>query len=381
MANLKIVADENMPAVEAMFGMAGEVVRVNGRTLQPEQLKDADILLVRSITQVNAQLLSQADHLKMVGTATIGVDHVDQAVLTARGIRFASAPGCNAAGVVEYVIAALANLLYEQGRELTHLTVGIVGVGNVGGLLAKRLSAAGIKLLLNDPPRASREPEGRFVPLQQVLQQADIVCLHTPLIKTGAWPTQHLLNANELNMLKTDAILLNAGRGPVIDNQALQQVLAARPDLTAVLDVWEHEPSVDAALADQVAIATPHIAGYSLEGKLRGTYMLRQAAAQWFDLPDVAAFESFLPNADIQRIRVSGSISLRDVTRTIYDPYADDRAMRKTLQCDNQPVMFDRLRKTYPVRREFASVVLETCDPQQAHYWQSLGFSVEITPE
>lgn len=380
MANLKIVADENMPAVEAMFGMVGEVVRVNGRTLQPEQLKDADILLVRSITQVNAQLLNRADHLKMVGTATIGVDHVDQAVLTARGIRFASAPGCNAAGVVEYVIAALANLLYEQGRELTDLTVGIVGVGNVGGLLAKRLSAAGIKLLLNDPPRASREPDGGFVSLQQVLQQADIVCLHTPLIKTGAWPTQHLLNTDELSMLKTDAILLNAGRGPVIDNQALQQVLAARPDLTAVLDVWEHEPSVDAALADQVAIATPHIAGYSLEGKLRGTYMLRQAAAQWFDLPDVAAFESFLPNADIQRISVSGSISLRDVTRTIYDPFADDRAMRRTLHGNDQPMAFDRLRKTYPVRREFASVVLETCDPQKAHYWQSLGFSVEIKP-
>ena len=373
---LKIVADENMPAVEAMFSGVAEVHRCAGRALSDDQLADADVLLVRSVTQVNKELLSQARSLKMVGTATIGVDHIDQAYLAAKNIPFFSAPGCNADSVVDYVLTALFALLNHQAKDIREQNVGIVGVGNVGGRLAARLRAMGVNVLCNDPPKQQQGGVG-FVNLEYLVQQADIICLHTPLTRKGDWPSYHLLDEQVLRNLKPGAILLNAGRGPVIDNQALLSVKRERPDLHLVLDVWEHEPEVNDQLASLVDIATPHIAGYSLEGKLRGTYMLRQQLSKLFALPDPKPLEAYLPAPAIFNIEISDQMSPYQIMRIVYDIYQDDRAMRKTLSGPDQPILFDTLRKNYPVRREFSSLqVTLVSGASDADYIRHLGFQV-----
>lgn len=370
---LLIVADENMPAVEALFGHLGDIRRVAGRTLSAAQVKDADILLVRSVSQVNEQLLA-GSRVRFVGTATIGTDHVDTDWLAQQGIHFSAAPGCNAEAVVDYVLASLAWQAEQQGFNLQERKVGIVGVGNVGGRLAHRLSALGIELLLNDPPRA--EQEAGFVELEQLLSEADIICMHTPLVKVGPHPSYHLLNAERLAMLKPGAILLNAGRGPAIDNQALLELMPTRPDLTLILDVWEHEPLVDDALAQYCEIATPHIAGYSLDGKIRGSWMLYDAWCQLTGQGEAPPLIDFLPPSSLGGIKLNDDAQLLDLIRLCYDPYRDDRALRRTLHLSPEArrQAFDRLRKTYPVRRELATLQLEPASPAQQALFAAAGF-------
>lgn len=403
---LKIVADENIPALESMFGAGSakhiQIQRVAGREMTAAQLEDADVLLVRSITQVNQALLNNARRIKMVGTATIGTDHVDQAYLLDRGIPFFNAPGCNADAVVEYVLTVIHNILHDRKAVLKDLTVGIIGVGNVGGRLYERLRLLGIKLLINDPPRQhsevpsegeSKEQSGEpfsgqpgkkpgkksFVDLQTVLQQSDIICMHTPLVKKGLWPTQHLIAEEELMVLKAGAVLINAGRGPVIDNQALLACLKQRDDLTVVLDVWENEPFLEPALVEKTLIATPHIAGYSYDGKLRGTHMLRCRFAEIFGLAQPKPLAEFLPQASIHRVDVTNNVAIHDLMNLVYDPFRDDRALRKTLRCHDQPQQFDLLRKNYPVRREFASMTVSgISDTDKANMLKNLGFTVEL---
>ncbi|SFG20656.1 4-phosphoerythronate dehydrogenase [Neptunomonas qingdaonensis] len=395
---LKIVADENIPALESMFGAGSashiQIQRVAGREMSAAQLEDADVLLVRSITQVNQALLNNARRIKMVGTATIGTDHVDQAYLLDRGIPFFNAPGCNADAVVEYVLTVIHNILHDRKAVLKDLTVGIIGVGNVGGRLYERLRLLGVKLLINDPPRQhseapcagepkeqSKEQSGKksFVDLQTVLQQSDIICMHTPLVKEGLWPTQHLVREEELMALKPGAVLINAGRGPVIDNQALLACLQQRDDLTVVLDVWENEPRLEPALVERTLIATPHIAGYSYDGKLRGTHMLRCRFAEVFGLAQPKPLADYLPQALIHRVAVTNDVAIHDLMNLVYDPFRDDRALRKTLSCHDQPQQFDLLRKNYPVRREFASMTVSgISDTDKANMLKNLGFTVEL---
>ncbi|MBY4678109.1 4-phosphoerythronate dehydrogenase PdxB [Marinobacterium arenosum] len=370
---LLIVADENMPAVEQMFGHLGTVRRLPGRTLSATQVADADLLLVRSVSRVDGGLLA-GSKVRFVGTATIGTDHVDQAWLAGQGIAFSAAPGCNADAVVDYVLSSLSHLAAERGFSLADKTVGIVGVGNVGGRLQARLQALGIKVLLNDPPRAEHEPG--FVSLEQLIAEADILCLHTPLTRGGDYPTHHLFDAERLAQLKPGAILLNAGRGPVIDNRALLARLDARQDLTLVLDVWEHEPVVDRALAAHCAIATPHIAGYSLDGKIRGTYMLYQAWCRSQGRQPEQPLAHYLPPAPVSLLALGEQADTLDPVRLCYDPYRDDRALRQTLHLPPQAraEAFDRLRKQYPVRREFSTLNLRGGDAAQRQWLAGLGF-------
>ncbi|SIS62481.1 4-phosphoerythronate dehydrogenase [Neptunomonas antarctica] len=375
---LKIVADENIPALESMFGHDVLLQRVAGRSMTAEHIKDADVLLVRSITQVNEGLLEKATQLKMVGTATIGTDHIDQHYLADRGIPFFNAPGCNADAVVEYVLTVIHNTLFEKGMELAGLTVGIVGVGNVGGRLYERLRKLGINVLINDPPRERQGDEG-FVNLETVLQQADILCLHTPLVKDGERPTYHLLAEKQLSTLKSGVLLINAGRGPVIDNDALLTFLEQRDDLTVVLDVWEDEPRLNPLLVARTQIATPHIAGYSYDGKLRGTHMLRCRFSEVFGVAQPEPLSSYLPQASVHQVHVTNDVAIHDLMNLVYDPYRDDRALRKTLFGDNQPQQFDLLRKNYPIRREFSSLeVLGVTDRSLANCLKNLGFTVNL---
>ncbi len=374
--HLTIVADENIPALAPLFQRFGTLRTCAGRNMRAEDLQDADVLLVRSVTRVNQNLLAGTP-VRFVGTATIGTDHIDQDWLGQQGIGFSSAPGCNADSVVEYVLSSLLQLAFEQRFNLLDKVVGIVGVGNVGGRLQQRLQALGIGVRLCDPPRQAAEG-GDFIPLDQVLDEVDILALHTPLIRTGDWPTYHLLNADNLTRLKPNAILLNAGRGPVIDNHALLEVSRVRPDLTLIMDVWEHEPAVCTELAERCAIATPHIAGYSLDGKIRGTWMLYRSLCQHFGLPAETELEEVLPAPSVQALTLTDAEDLLTPARLIYDPYRDDRAFRKILHLPDteQRLAFDRLRREYPERREYSTLRLAIEDNAPGRRLSAMGFAV-----
>lgn len=374
--HLTILADENIPGLHALFGDYARLVVKPGRALVAADLVDVDVLLIRSITQVDRALLAQANRLQAVATATIGTDHVDQALLAERGVAFYNAPGCNAVAVCEYVLTVLFHLVGDLAR-LQMLTVGIVGVGNVGGRLQQRLQRLGVRVLLNDPPRQARGESG-FCELTSLLAEADIVCLHTPLTRHGPHASYHLFGEAQLRQLKPGALLINAGRGAVVDNQALLARLQEDPAVQAVLDVWEDEPRVDPALMARVQLATPHIAGYSLEGKWRGTHMLRAALATQFGWPVPAPLVDYLPTPEVCQVTLSASASVNSVLAWVYDPRRDDRALRLSLADADPGQQFDRLRKTYPVRREFAALQVIAATPEQADLLSRLGFHCQI---
>jgi len=277
---LQILADANIPCVEDAFSRFGRVQKKQGRAIGPSDVATADVLLVRSVTPVGPTLLDGHD-LRFIGSATIGTDHVDRAYLRRRGIPFAHAPGSNADSVADYVVVALLMLARRRGVSLRDRTVGIVGCGNIGSRLARRLPALGMTVHKNDPPLArAAEKEGalhEFVPLDTVLDEADIITLHVPLKETDPDPTHHLVDAAFLNRLSDGTWLVNTSRGPVVDGDALLEARTQGPVGAAVLDVWENEPSPDPALLEAVDVATPHIAGYAYDGKVRGTAMLYEA--------------------------------------------------------------------------------------------------------
>ncbi|WP_432695818.1 4-phosphoerythronate dehydrogenase PdxB [Marinobacterium sp. YM272] len=377
---LKIVADENIPALEPLFGELGDLVRLPGRSMSADELADADLLLVRSVTRVGEGLLA-GSRVGFVGTATIGTDHLDTGWLERQNIAWCSAPGCNADAVVEYVLSALWHLASEQGFDPLSRTFAVVGAGNVGGRLVQRLRALGMTVLVCDPPRADREGAEGFVSLEQALEQADFISLHTPLIREGEHPTYHLLNDSNLQQIRQGAVLLNAGRGPVIDNIALEALMRGRRDISLVLDVWENEPAVSPALAALCRIATPHIAGYSLDGKIRGTWMLYREVCRWLGREVSLPLESVLPLPEVERIHCNGQLDPLKPIRLTYDPYRDDRALRATLGLPEaeQRLAFDRLRKEYPVRREFSSLEVSGLESEtQAALLRALGFRLAI---
>lgn len=375
---MRLIVDENLPFTEAFFGKTAELIYLPGSAIKPADVKDADGLLVRSVTQVNQQLL-QGSRVKFVGTATIGVDHIDEAWLNTAGISFASAPGCNATSVVDYVLASLLWLASEQGFNLKDQTIAIVGVGQVGGRLATRLTNYGCKVLLNDPPRAARGEEG-FLSLTQVLTKADIVCFHTPLTRKGEFPSWHLIGVDELALLE-GKYLLNAGRGGVIDQQALKNQIKKKTAPLLLLDVFEGEPSLDYELIKHCLLATPHIAGYSLEGKSRGTEMLYQAWCQHLDKKPTVKLEALLPKVPLARLELDASCGVEEACRRAahlcYHPLADSWRLLQALKTTSATEkVYQALRKNYPIRREFSSLNVKAATEEQASALKALGFSL-----
>lgn len=385
---MKIVADENIPYVRAAFSTLGEVVTYPGRQLQHAELRGADLLLVRSVTPVDAGLLTGTS-IHFVGTATIGIDHIDQAFLAERNIAFASAPGCNAISTAEYAISALLILAERRGVDLTDLTVGIVGYGNVGTCLTTRLESLGIHCLINDPPRAERFSDRDYVALNELVDHADVVSAHVPLTQDGRYPTYHLFDQALLPHLKPNAWFINASRGPVVAEQDLLKTLVARPDLAVVLDVWETEPRFNVALLDQIELGTPHIAGYSLDGKVRGTEMIYQAACAHLGLTPTWIAQQVMPPAPLVSLEFSESAldheALRQAVLSCYDARTDDAALRLGRKLDS-PVRgahFDHLRKSYRTRREFSALTIKLPGSRTMlrEQLQGLGFSVVPTKE
>lgn len=379
-----IVADENMPFAREAFSTLGEVRLVPGRQIAPEVLADCDILAVRSVTRVGEDLLAGSP-VRFVGTATIGADHVDTAYLERAGIGFSSAPGCNAVSVAEYVIAALFELAARKNFRLREKGLGIIGVGNVGSRVESRAKALGMKVILNDPPLRDKTGDLKYRDLDEALE-ADIVTLHVPLEKGTSYPTYHMVDTKYIERLEPGAILINTSRGAVVDSNALAEGLDSGRIGAAVLDVWEGEPDISIDLIGKAGIATPHIAGYSYDGKARGTRMIYEAACRYFGREPEWDPKAFLPPPDRERLKLEGKLSLAEeligkLVAESYDIISDDRALRKIVEIapTERGACFDRLRREYPVRREWASRIVELSGElvELKPVFEELGFRVE----
>ena len=359
---MKIVADANIPFLQEAFGVLGDVTAVPGRQLTPVQLRDADILLVRSVTPVNAALLA-GSQVKFVATATIGFDHIDTGYLAKRGIGFASAAGCNANSVAEYIISALLELAHRHHFRLRDKTLGVIGVGNVGSIVVRYARALSLRVLPNDPPRQRAETLPDFVSLDQLVAEANILTFHVPLTKTGPDATFHLLKPR-------CGIVLNTARGAVLDNRYL---LTAKLD-ALVLDVWENEPNLLPELLTKVALGTPHIAGYSFDGKVNGTRLIYEAACRHFGLP--VTWQPQLPAPPVPKLEITVASGeddedvLRRTLRQVYDITGDDARLRANYR------QFDKLRAEYPVRREFfnTELILSGASAKLQEKFAVLGF-------
>ncbi|WP_180039594.1 4-phosphoerythronate dehydrogenase [Acinetobacter sp. YH12218] len=349
---MKIVADENLAFTEYFFAEFGEIKQAAGRTLTHADVKEADALLVRSVTQVNADLIQQTA-LKFVGSATIGTDHLDITALEKQGIAWSNAAGCNAQAVAEYVITALLYVKPELLNANEKFTLGIVGLGNVGSRLAVMAELFGWNVIGYDP--FVQSDQVKQVEFAELLKSADAISAHVPLTKEGEHPTYHLINAAALAAMKPTAILINSARGPVVEEAALIADIQ-QTQRKVVLDVFEHEPEISAALLDLIYVVTPHIAGYSLEGKARGTQMIYEAFCQTFKQPINKAFESQLPVCEQYFTGADFKTVLQRYLKDIYDIARDDANLRACLKDGKvDQKAFDYLRKTYPLRREWAA--------------------------
>ena len=382
---LRLLVDANIPDAEAAFGPVGSVRTIPGHAISRADLADVDVLVVRSVTRVDAALV-EGTPVRFVGTATAGVDHVDQETLAGLGIAFASAPGSNAASVVDYVLAALLAVAADRGETLDGRTLGIVGLGEVGGRLARRAAALGLGILACDPPRAAAgHTDHDYRALGDVLNRSDIVSLHTPLTTLGQspWPTLGLIA--ESGRLRPDAWLVNAARGRVVTPEAALALAASRP---VVLDVWPTEPEPDPALVDAVALGTPHVAGYALDGKHRGTAMIAAALFAWAGLGRPA--ERLGDSAHLVAEVTSPAGGVPDPTawldalaRQAADIRGDDARFRAALAGttgDRRAAAFAALRKTYPVRREMDRYTVRGPVPESLQTAVSEGLGMRLSP-
>lgn len=371
---LHVVADENMPAVEQLLGSSVRVTRCNGRSLQRDQLRDADVLFVRSVTQVNSELLVGTP-VRFVGTATSGTEHVDTAWLAEQGIGFTRAAGSNANSVAEYVLSAIA----VEGEWLERLMaggcVGIVGYGPVGQAVAALLGALGGRCKVYDPWLVPDTVPGHAT-LQQILE-CDFICLHAELTRREPWPSYHLLGDGALAGLGKSQMLINASRGAVIDNGALSQRLAQADNPRTVLDVWETEPEVDLALLEKINLGTAHIAGYSLDGKILATRMLCEALASNTGLQLSDAGQQAQDSLPLSvREGTDGAALVRELILQRYDVREDDQRLRAACgRTEAVGAAFDALRKHYPERRELAgsAVSVQGASQSQLGIIRALG--------
>lgn len=358
---MKIVADENIPMLDTFFGDMGELQALPGRLITAAAVQDADILLVRSVTQVNAALLA-GSAVKLVGSATIGEEHLDKDCLEKAKIHYASAPGSNAESVVNYVISALSVLSERHARPWTDWTMGVVGLGSIGGRLADIYARLGIKVVGYDPFKT--ESPYHTESLDELLNASDAVSVHVPHTRSGLYPTEGLVDAAFLNKMKPDACLINTSRGAVVNESDLLAHLVEHWGFEAVLDVWQQEPHINMALMDAAIIATPHIAGYSLDGKLAATERLYQVVSEFLGLPIRYKLGQLISEPPLKKLTFSVESeplwAMNTAIRACYDVRNDDFKMRKALHDSEDPAaVFDLLRRDYPVRRDFSAIRVE----------------------
>lgn len=377
---MKIVADNKIPFLKGVFEPYAEVVYLPGKETTAETVKDADAIITRTRTICNEALLKDSS-VKVIATATIGFDHIDTAWVESAGIRWANAPGCNSWSVKQYIASVLCTLAIRHGLRFDELTLGVVGVGNVGSKVASVGRALGMKVLLNDPPRARREGSDGFVSLDSIISSCDIVTVHVPLTKEGEDSTFHLFDEARLAAMKPAQFLINSSRGPVVDNRALKAALGKKALKGAVLDVWEGEPDLDPEFVAMLDITTPHIAGYSADGKANGTTMSVRTVARTLGIKELEnwsadgipapeqALEFALDAAGKTRQEV-----LAEAILHTYDVRVDSSKLRANLG------QFEKLRGDYQIRREPSAftIKLNGADITTVEALRALDFKIEI---
>jgi erythronate-4-phosphate dehydrogenase len=358
---LKLIVDENIAFAKNVFNQFGSVTLLPGRAITNNTLKDTDILIVRSITNVDEKLLKETP-VKFVGTATIGTDHIELDYLKNNNISFADAKGCNAYSVAEYILAALLNLAVKSDFVLKEKSIGIVGVGNVGSKVASFAQALGMKVLLNDPPLKRNGDKKNFVELDEILK-CDIITLHVPLNKEGIDKTYHLFDKKILNKINDGTILINSARGAVIDNKDLLDIISKK-NFKVVLDVWENEPDINLELLKKVHVGTSHIAGYSYEGKVNGTKIIYNSLCDFLGDKKSFSFELEIPQKSLRDFKESENVKvgLEKLISGIYSIKEDDLRMREMLTMNKEERIkyFDMQRKNYPKRREFNNFKIQS---------------------
>lgn len=359
---MKLVVDENISFAEEAFGSFGEIVLLNGRKIDNQILTDADALIVRSITNVNEDLLKNTK-VKFVGTATIGTDHIDLDYLEKSNITFTSASGCNSYAVTEYVFCAVSNIITQKNINKKKPSIGIVGFGNIGTKIARYAKAMGLDVFISDPPLERAGNPQIFYQLEKILQ-SDIITFHVPLNMDGVDKTYHLLDEEKLKIVKPGTILINSSRGPVVDNNALLKRLKNENDIYTTLDVWENEPDFIPELLQNIIFGTPHIAGYSLEGKVNGTKMVYDALCNF--LEETPAWTPVLPIVENNIIELENEQNhfeiLASIFEKVYSIKEDDLLLRNSLNMtgEQKKIYFDKLRKDYKYRRELNNYKLQT---------------------
>jgi erythronate-4-phosphate dehydrogenase len=371
---MKIVADNKIPFLQGALEPFAKVGYLTGSSISKKDLMDADALIVRTRTKCNATLL-EGTPVKFIGTATIGFDHIDTEYCKESGIYWINAPGCNSSSVQQYIGSALVYLSQKYSFKLSNKCLGIVGVGNVGAKVARLGRALGMQVLLNDPPRARRESSNQYVSLDTLIEEADIITLHVPLNIGGEDNTLQLFNEERLSRLRPDQILINTSRGEVVESVALKRSLQDKRIKAAVIDVWEKEPNIDRELLSFIDIATPHIAGYSVDGKANGTSMVVKALAKFFELPLTDWRPERVPSVEVSRIKLNGSG--RDWTEVVAEAVLSTYDIEKDhRRFSSAPEEFEAQRGNYPVRREYPSYTLELFDVSEEakKALQDLGF-------
>ena len=378
---MKIVADAAIPYAEQILSGLGEVTLLPGRDMDAAGVQAADVLVVRTVTRVDGTLL-EGSNVRFVASATSGTDHVDLDYLQRAGIGFAAAGGCNARAVAEYVLSALCAVAQQQDLDLHGKRAAVIGCGHVGSMVVTLLQACGISCLVNDPPLQARCPGDRdWRELDEVLE-ADIVSLHVPLIRTGDHPTLNLVDSDFLSRLGSDVIFINTSRGEVVDEAALCAYLDAHPRAAAVLDVWRNEPAIDTALLTRARLATPHIAGYSTDAKLRATCMVYEQLRAFLGITADAPPLPPLPVVRAGSLRLSGwHDEMEAIAMAVlgsYDIRSDSASLQRILELpgEQRGSFFDALRNQYPVRREFPAmcVELDHCPESLTGRLRALGF-------
>lgn len=378
---MKVVADANIAEAGNAFRDLGDVALVHGRDIGPAHLTDCRCLIVRTVTRVDAELLRDSA-VEFVATATIGTDHVDLEYLAERGIGFSNSAGCNAEGAAEYVVTGLFALSRKYGFDPFNRRVGIVGFGNVGSALHRILSTLGIECMLCDPPLEARGDSDRaFVDLDSLIRECDVISLHVPLTRDGEHPTFHLFDSARLHALRKNCLLINAARGEVVDNAALLELLREREDIRVFLDTWENEPLVSRELLRRVDLATPHIAGYSFEGRLRGTQMALDAASRHFGI--TARWNMFDLLPEPRALRIGARSSKLDFWQDLFaahcDIWRDHDNYIAGADLDDAAMgpHFDSLRRVFEDRLEYPRfrIDLETAGSVRSQL-ELLGFLV-----
>jgi erythronate-4-phosphate dehydrogenase len=371
---MKIVVDDKIPFLKGILEPFASVVYREGGKISPKDVSDADALIVRTRTSCDANLL-EGSSVRFIATATIGYDHIDTAYCDAHGITWTNAEGCNSSSVQQYFASVLTYLRSSKGIRFADSTIGIVGVGNVGKKVERLSRALGMRVLRNDPPRSRREGHEGFVSLNEIIEQSDIISFHVPLNLSGEDRTLHLADTEFLERLRPAQILINTSRGEVIDTKALVAIIKKKRVSACVLDVWENEPTIDRELLALVDIATPHIAGYSADGKANGTAMSVQAVSKAFGFPLNSWAPTNVPVPDNTVLHEDclgrdPEDVLSSLIRATYDVTADDKRLRAS------PDTFEQQRGTYPLRREWPTytVTLEHATPELTRMVTNIGF-------